>query len=142
MVGGRGTQNERALIFVVLSHYPAFEHFQGELDQLLKIDDTLVNWDGYVDWYEQRVEDCDADCGNYLSDMMESIHAAFEKEPELLEHILEVCLNDDVMAVPYTERRDIVNALRRVFAGISPRPPEARPSHHGRIPAVQRSYLQ
>lgn len=119
MVGGRGTQNERALIFVVLSHYPAFEHCQGELDQLLKIDDTLVNWDGYVDWYEQRVEDCDADCGNYLSDMMESIHAAFEKEPELLEHILEVCLNDDVMAVPYTERRDIVNALRRVFAGIS-----------------------
>lgn len=119
MTGGYGIQNERALILVVLSYYPAFQTCRHALNRLMKIDDTLLRWDDLVMEYQQRVEACDADCGNYLSDMMAALHAVFQEKPELLKQILNFCAQRDVMAVPFIERRDVVNALRRIFAGIS-----------------------
>lgn len=119
MKGGQGTQAERALIFEILRHHPALAPMKSKLRQLMKFEKELKAWDWYLNEYKNRVRECDKSNGHYLSDMMLALDNAFSQAPELLQNIKDVCSAPRVMNVPYAKRREVVNALRQVFARIS-----------------------
>ena len=119
MTGGQGSKHERALIYAVLHRYPAFELYQEPLKQLLQYEHTLQWWDWNIDEYNRRIDECDAETGNYLSDMMDAISRYFKFEPAFLDEILDICKQPEVMELPHRRRREAVNGLRRMFASIS-----------------------
>jgi hypothetical protein len=119
MKGGQGTQSERALIFEILRHYPRLIPMERALRQLMKFERELKSWDWYLAHYKERVYNCNSSNGHYLADMMSALDDAFAQDPELLTDVIELCSVPRVMDAPYTKRRDVVNALRQVFARIS-----------------------
>jgi hypothetical protein len=119
MTGGQGSKHERALIYAVLHRYPAFELYQEPLKQLLQYEHTLQWWDWNIEEYNKRIDECDAETGNYISDMMAAIGGYFNLEPAFLDEILDICKQTDVMELPHRRRREAVNGLRRMFASIS-----------------------
>ncbi len=119
MTGGQGSKHERALIYAVLHRYPVFESYQDPLKQLLQYEHTLQWWDWNIDEYNKRIDECDVETGNYLSDMMDAISRYFKLEPAFLDEILDICKQPEVMELPHRRRREAVNGLRRMFASIS-----------------------
>ena len=119
MTGGQGSKHERALIYAVLRRYPVFESYQDPLKQLLQYEHTLQWWDWNIDEYNKRIDECDAETGNYLSDMMDAISRYFKLEPAFLDEVLDICKQPEVMELPHRRRREAVNGLRRMFASIS-----------------------
>lgn len=85
----------------------------------MSIKDTLQWWDWNIDEYNKRIDECDAETGNYLSDMMDAISRYFKLEPAFLDEILDICKQPEVMELPHRRRREAVNGLRRMFASIS-----------------------
>lgn len=86
MTGGQGSKHERALIYAVLHRYPAFQLYQEPLKQLLQYEHTLQWWDWNIDEYNRRIDECDAETGNYLSDMMDAISRYFKLEPAFMNY--------------------------------------------------------
>lgn len=109
MTGGQGSKHERALIYAVLHRYPVFESYQDPLKQLLQYEHTLQWWDWNIDEYNKRIDECDAETGNYLSDMMDAISRYFKLEPAFLDEILDICKQPEVMELPHRRRREAVN---------------------------------
>lgn len=107
------------MIYAVLHRYPVFESYQDPLKQLLQYEHTLQWWDWNIDEYNKRIDECDAETGNYLSDMMDAISRYFKLEPAFLDEILDICKQPEVMELPHRRRREAVNGLRRMFASIS-----------------------
>ncbi|WP_294852339.1 helicase-related protein [uncultured Oscillibacter sp.] len=119
MTGGQGIQEERALIFVFLRRFRDFSHVRKHLNQLLQMDPKLRRWDEIVNNYEMQVSECNRVNRAYISDMLDALEAAFKENEALYEEILELCRARDVFAIPYRERSDVINRLRRIFAQIS-----------------------
>lgn len=116
MTGGQGSKHERALIYAVLHRYPVFESYQDPLKQLLQYEHTLQWWDWNIDEYNKRIDECDAETGNYLSDMMDAISRYFKLEPAFLDEILDICKQPEVMELPHRRRREAVTYPCRTLA--------------------------
>lgn len=119
MKGGQGTQEERALIYEILRHHPAMKPLGRKLNQLMKFERELKQWDAYLDKYKNRVRECDKTNSHYIPDMVRVLDDAFANDPKLLKDIQDLCAFPRVINAPYTQRRDVVNTLRQVFARIS-----------------------
>ncbi|MFZ3132126.1 MAG: DEAD/DEAH box helicase family protein [Desulfosporosinus sp.] len=117
MTGGQGMKAERALMYVFLSRYRELAQHKKQLNDLLIFEKGLSWWDWYINDYEKKVTDCDEDTDCYISDMLGALDNALPEH--LYDTILDVCVNGRVFNVPYAKRRDIINALRRIFAQIS-----------------------
>lgn len=117
MSGGQGMKAERALMYVFLSRYRELTQRKKQLNDLLKFEKNLAWWGWYVDEYEKQVLSCDADTGCYISDMLGALDNALSDE--LYKTILQMCVKGEIFSVPYASRRNIINALRRIFAQIS-----------------------
>ena len=79
-----------------MHRYPVFESYQDPLKQLLQYEHTLQWWDWNIDEYNKRIDECDAETGNYLSDMMDAISRYFKLEPAFLDEILDICREYDI----------------------------------------------
>jgi hypothetical protein len=119
MTGGQGIQEERALIFVLLRRFRDFSHVRKRLNQLLQMDPKLRRWDEIVNYYEMQVAECNQVNRAYISDMLDALEAVFKENEALYDDIQGICRARDVLSVPYRERSDVINRLRRIFAQIS-----------------------
>lgn len=119
MTGGQGIQEERALIFVLLRRFRDFSRVQKQLNQLLQMDQKLRRWDEIVKNYEMLVECCNRLNRIYISDMLDALEVTFKENEAFYRNILDLCRIRDVFSIPYRERSDAINRLRRIFAQIS-----------------------
>ena len=119
MTGGQGIQEERALIFVLLRRFRDFSHVRKHLNQLFQMDPKLRRWDEIVNYYEMQVTECNRVNPVYVSDMIDALETVFKENEVLYNNILGLCRARDVFSIPYRERSDAINKLRRIFAQIS-----------------------
>ena len=103
----QGTANERALMYAILRHLPAFSPYYSELGYFLRC--NVKCWDEYIKYYQAKI----AECGDgYLSEMLDKLQ---EKLLAELTDKLIYALNSRECK----ERAEIINTLRRIFAEIS-----------------------
>lgn len=108
---------ERALMYVFLSRYHELSRYKKRLSHLLEFQKGINNWDWYIDEYEKQVTACNKVTGCYVSEMLQAMEAIIQEE--LYETVLEICVKGRIFQADYAKRRNIINALRRVFAQIS-----------------------
>ena len=118
MTGGQGMKKERALIYVFLRQLPDFAYHEKQLSDLLSMQKDIKHWQYEIAEYAKQVHHVDeALNGAYLSTMRYQIQLALSRS--LRNEILDICTNEDVLSLPYSRRRNVVNDLRRLFAKIS-----------------------
>lgn len=104
----QGTANERALMFDILRHVPAFQPYEESLSDFLSC--QVKSWPYLLHYYQEKI----AACGEpYLSTMCETLQAKLS--PELAERVLDYAVHGST----HRERSAAINALRRLFAEIS-----------------------
>lgn len=104
----QGTANERALIFDILRHLPAFKNIEKQLSTLLSC--GVKNWNWYTGYYEGKI----AECGSKYLSKMKSI-----LQDKLQQNFVEQINNCAQKVCDYRQRATIINTLRRIFAEIS-----------------------
>jgi len=120
MTGGQGTQEERALILMMLYYCSEFGKYYKNLYKLMKFEQELKRWDLFVEDYARRIDRCnDKSGGAYYEYMRESIAQQFAQMPQLHQALLAICEADDAARIEQVQRRNVVNELRRMFAKIS-----------------------
>lgn len=104
----QGTANERALIFDILRHVPAFQPYEEALSRFLSC--GVKSWPYLLHLYKGKI----AECGEqYLRVMHEALQTRLS--PELTEQIIAYSLHE----CTHAERSVTINNLRRLFAEIS-----------------------
>jgi hypothetical protein len=117
MTGGQGIKSERALMNPFLRRFRGLSAYPETLSQFLRFEKGLKGWELSINEYEQRVVECDADTGCYIHDILEKLDTLIPDE--LYREILNICSSGHVFQIKSAKRRDIINALRRIFAQIS-----------------------
>lgn len=115
MTSGCGTQQERALMFVLLRRLPMFQRKRNRLSRFFACG---VNWwEYYVDLYEKNIRACDANGSGYLKDMTTALERKLAEDPELLDDLLDHLgrRGSDWQR----KSRPLINRLRVLFSQIS-----------------------
>lgn len=116
MTSGCGSQEERALMYAHLKRLTVFKEKEAELFWFLAYDAEKY-WQFYVDKYEERVQQCDANGSNYISEIGTELMEWFEANDGVVDSILANCSSRSQFQK--YESRPLINALRRIFAQIS-----------------------
>lgn len=111
-----GTQEERALMYAHLKRLTVFEEYTEMLYRFLAYDAEKY-WQGYVDKYEELVQQCDSNGSNYINEIGIELTQRLEANSKLFDSILENCRSSSPSRK--YESRPLINALRRIFAQIS-----------------------
>jgi hypothetical protein len=113
MTRGCGSQQERSLMFVLLRRLPVFQRLSG-FSEFMRYH-KLIKWDDYINQFEEQIVLCDQNGSGYLSDMATALDRAIPNE--LIIEIQTICH----ATAPTNRRRhrELINALRRIFAQIS-----------------------
>lgn len=125
MKGGQGIQEERALIYAVLTKHPVYCHYKSSLNRLLKFDPRLQNWESVTKGMQGRVAQVSAKDPGYLSEICQefdrflSQERDLSKEGDLSEKLDFLCHRRHPEEEEYKLRVQVINELRRIFARIS-----------------------
>lgn len=101
----QGTANERALMYDILRHLPAFKPYNEKLSKFLSCE--VKNWQWLCDIYNGKIKECGEE---YLPTMLELL--AVKIPDELTAKVLE-------FPSKWNQRAEVINSLRRIFAEIS-----------------------
>jgi hypothetical protein len=116
MTSGCGNQQERALMFAHLRRLSIFENYTKELSKFMAYEAEKY-WQGNINYYEDRVKECDANGSRYIEIMNKELTFRLDFERQLVDQLINSCLIED-RATKY-QKRVIINKLRKVFAQIS-----------------------
>ncbi|MCR5738214.1 MAG: DEAD/DEAH box helicase [Lachnospiraceae bacterium] len=116
---GQGIQEERALIYVVLSQHPIYRGYKGRLSRLLKFDPSLKNWEGQVKGMKKRVKRVSDKDSRYLPRLFKAFDKFLRQDKDLKDNLNYLCDRKYPENEDYRLRAAVVNGLRRVFAQIS-----------------------
>jgi hypothetical protein len=116
MTSGCGNQEERALMFTHLRRLPVFRSINSRLADFLAYD-AKVYWHYFIDLYENKVIECDANGSNYIMEMSNLLNLKLKENQDLMDRII-VNLSSQSSS-KRSESRPLINALRRIFAQIS-----------------------
>ncbi len=116
MTTGCGNQSERALMYAQLKRLPVFEEYTTHLYKFLAYE-AEKSWDWYVNTYEGRVVECDANGSNYISDIGNELSRRLDENEGLVDKIIENCMSKSLSRK--SDSRHLINVLRKIFAQIS-----------------------
>ncbi len=115
MTVGCGNQEERALMYAHLKRLDCFIDIKAPLSKFLAYDAEKYWTSYYVPYYEQKVCECEAACGNYIENIKNELLQKLT--PEFINEIRSNCLSHEHNRK--FESRPLINDLRRIFAQIS-----------------------
>jgi hypothetical protein len=116
MTSGCGNQEERALMYVHLRRLPVFKNYTEKLSIFLAYE-AKKHWRDYVEYYEQKVVECNRNKSNYLVEMSKELKQRLGDQKDLIDSIKKNCVSRSP-SKKY-ESRPMINALRKIFAQIS-----------------------
>ena len=104
----QGTANERALMYDILCELPQFKDHKKVISNLLSC--NVKNWHELTIIYNGKIKECGKD---YLCEMYGKLQTSLSDTiiNQLIEYAQNGCDN--------RQRADLINKLRRIFAGIS-----------------------
>lgn len=104
----QGTANERALMYDILCELPQFKDHKKDISNLLSC--NVKNWHELTIIYNSKIKECGKD---YLCEMYGKLQISLSDTiiNQLIEYAQNGCDN--------RQRADLINKLRRIFAGIS-----------------------
>ncbi len=111
---GRGTQAERALMFVHLSRLSELKNSCVELSDVMRF--GTKNWNEIVERYKLRADNCNKNGTDYYNKMDEKLHSKLYEN--YINHLIDYCSRNK------NERnndgtRKLISDLRSIFAEIS-----------------------
>lgn len=104
----QGTANERALMFDILQYLRVFEPYNKELSKFLSC--GVKHWTGYLNFYNGKIDEC----GRGYIELITS-----KLRNKLTENLIQTIIDYAKNGCEYTQRAEVINKLRRIFAEIS-----------------------
>ena len=116
MTNGGGTQEERALMYVILKRIPALKNYLTEINSF--ISQGVKWWDWHINYYDDKVSLLEDEKTEYPGNVIEKIEEYDSKYhifDLLIRHVQEIKNGEDV-----TDKDNyVLQKLRRMFAEIS-----------------------
>ena len=109
--GGRGSKNERALMYAHIRRMEALAPYQSQLSKIFQLDVTDNSWKNDINNYEERINKVGIDYINRIQKKLSN-----EVLPETINDLVNMAQTN---SWTYSTVIKIVNQLRKVFAKLS-----------------------
>ena len=116
MTSGCGNQEERALMYAHLKRVKIFENHLEALSGFLA-HEAQKYWQSYISYYETKVLECNSNGSQYIEEMNQELTKRLNSEIELVNQVINSLSME--RPVSNSEKRDVINKLRKIFAQIS-----------------------
>lgn len=104
----QGTANERALMFDILKFLKVFEQYNKELSEFLSC--GVKYWTEYLNFYNRKINECGREYIELITSKLRN---------KLTENLIQTIIDYAKNGCEYTQRAEVINKLRRIFAEIS-----------------------